>query len=211
MRLHARVALESNYTTAPLEDAETPTEGGHHDRDPMTPVRRQPLPPHEGTNKLYPPDDIPGSPLSLAGAQWEACTSCGEEILPATLLAELEAQRAGTRFAAERSMTTGLVRGAPEIAPHELAARLLQITDQDQPGAVDPARLLSHLRLQFLPVDFAASLRDVLPIAAGAARAPASNSRCRPAASPQSSLPRASAEVHGLGNQPSRCRLPKLG
>lgn len=68
-------------------------------------------------------------------------------------------------------MSAGLVRGAPEIAPHELVARLLQATDQDQPGAVDPSRLLSFLKLQFLPVDFAASLRDVLPVDAGAARA----------------------------------------
>jgi len=68
-------------------------------------------------------------------------------------------------------VTAGLVRGAPEIAPHELVARLLQATDQEQPGAVDPARLLSFLRLQFLPVDFATSLRDVLPIDAGNARA----------------------------------------
>lgn len=68
-------------------------------------------------------------------------------------------------------MNAGLVRGAPEIAPHELVARLLQATDQDQPGAVDPARLLSFLKLQFLPVDFATSLRDVLPVDAGGARA----------------------------------------
>lgn len=64
----------------------------------MTPTRcplcgSQSLVPHEGTYKLYPPDNIPGGPLTVAGAQWEACTSCGEEILPATLLAELETRR----------------------------------------------------------------------------------------------------------------------
>jgi putative zinc finger/helix-turn-helix YgiT family protein len=53
----------------------------------------QALVPHEGTYKMYPPDNIPGGPLTVPGAQWEACTACGEEILPATLLAELEAQR----------------------------------------------------------------------------------------------------------------------
>lgn len=50
----------------------------------------QSLVPHEGTYKMYPPANIPGGPLTVAGAQWEACTSCGEEILPAALLAQLE-------------------------------------------------------------------------------------------------------------------------
>lgn len=68
-------------------------------------------------------------------------------------------------------MSAGLLRGAPDIAPHELVARLLQATSQDQPGAVDPARLLSLLRLDFLPIDFGTALRGVLPVDAGHARA----------------------------------------
>lgn len=64
----------------------------------MTPTQcplcgAQSLVPHEGTYKLYPPDNIPGGPLIVPAAQWEACTACGEEILPAALLAELEALR----------------------------------------------------------------------------------------------------------------------
>lgn len=64
----------------------------------MTPTRcplcgAQSLVAHEGTYKLYPPDNIPGGPLIVPAAQWEACTACGEEILPAVLLAELEARR----------------------------------------------------------------------------------------------------------------------
>lgn len=68
-------------------------------------------------------------------------------------------------------MNAPLVRGAPDIAPHELVSRLLHATAQDQPGAVDPARLLSFLRLEFLPVDFDTALRGVLPVEAGNARA----------------------------------------
>ena len=64
-----------------------------------------------------------------------------------------------------------MLRGAPGCAPHELMARLLLATAQDQPGAIDPARLLSFLGLEFLPVDFATALRDVLPDDASTARA----------------------------------------
>jgi hypothetical protein len=68
-------------------------------------------------------------------------------------------------------VTARMLRGAPGIAPHELMVRLLHATAQDQPGAIDPARLLSFLGLDFLPVDFATALRDVLPDDARNARA----------------------------------------
>ncbi|MBK7190582.1 MAG: type II toxin-antitoxin system MqsA family antitoxin [bacterium] len=48
---------------------------------------------HEGQYKMYPPPNIPGGPFTVANAKWEACAACNEEILPAALLAELEAQR----------------------------------------------------------------------------------------------------------------------
>ncbi|MBK8164459.1 MAG: type II toxin-antitoxin system MqsA family antitoxin [bacterium] len=64
----------------------------------MTPTQcplcgAQSLVPHEGTYKMYPPQNIPGGPLTVPAAQWETCTACGEEILPAALLAELETLR----------------------------------------------------------------------------------------------------------------------
>jgi hypothetical protein len=65
----------------------------------------------------------------------------------------------------------GLVPGAPDIQPHELLSRLLQATEQDEPGTIDPARLLEFLHLSFLPVDFETALGDVLPTGAGKARA----------------------------------------
>lgn len=48
---------------------------------------------HEGQYKMYPPPNIPGGPFTVANAKWEACAACNEEILPAALLADLEAQR----------------------------------------------------------------------------------------------------------------------
>ena len=48
---------------------------------------------HEGQYKMYPPPNVPGGPFTVAGSAWDACTACGEEILPAALIAELEALR----------------------------------------------------------------------------------------------------------------------
>jgi putative zinc finger/helix-turn-helix YgiT family protein len=48
---------------------------------------------HEGEYTMYPPDNVPGGPMKVANATWDACDSCGEEILPASLLAALETVR----------------------------------------------------------------------------------------------------------------------
>lgn len=47
----------------------------------------------QGEYVMYPPPEVPGGPLKVPDATWEACEACQEEILPDTLTAALEALR----------------------------------------------------------------------------------------------------------------------
>ena len=46
-----------------------------------------------GAYQLEPPDNIPGGMITVKEGTWQACTSCGEEILPHDLSKAIEAER----------------------------------------------------------------------------------------------------------------------
>jgi len=46
-----------------------------------------------GDYRFEPPQNIPGGTMIIANATWDACTSCGEEILPDELTKAIEAEQ----------------------------------------------------------------------------------------------------------------------
>jgi putative zinc finger/helix-turn-helix YgiT family protein len=46
-----------------------------------------------GEYRFEPPKNVPGGTMIIPGAAWDACSSCGEEILPDELTKAIEAER----------------------------------------------------------------------------------------------------------------------
>ena len=46
----------------------------------------------QGEYRFEPPANVPGGTMVVPEATWDACTSCGEEILPDELTRALEAE-----------------------------------------------------------------------------------------------------------------------